>query len=77
MLSELDFIFAKANLAKSYNGVAPEFNEKGIINIRHGRHPLLDPMTVVPIDVRLGEEYKQLIITGPDTGGKTVSLKTV
>ena len=77
VLSELDFVFAKANLAKSYNGVAPEFNEKGIINIRHGRHPLLDPKTVVPIDVRLGEEYKQLIITGPNTGGKTVSLKTV
>lgn len=77
VLSELDFIFAKASLAKSYNGVAPEFNEKGIINIRHGRHPLLDPKTVVPIDVRLGEEYKQLIITGPNTGGKTVSLKTV
>lgn len=77
VLSELDFIFAKANLAKSYNGVAPEFNEKGIINIRHGRHPLLDSKTVVPIDVRLGEEYKQLIITGPNTGGKTVSLKTV
>lgn len=77
VLSELDFIFAKANLAKSYNGVAPEFNEKGIINIRHGRHPLLDPKAVVPIDVRLGEEYKQLIITGPNTGGKTVSLKTV
>lgn len=77
VLSELDFIFAKASLAKSYNGVAPEFNEKGIINIRHGRHPLLDSKTVVPIDVRLGEEYKQLIITGPNTGGKTVSLKTV
>ena len=77
VLSELDFIFAKANLAKSYNGVAPEFNEKGIINIRHGRHPLFDSKTVVPIDVRLGEEYKQLIITGPNTGGKTVSLKTV
>lgn len=77
VLSELDFIFAKASLAKSYNGVAPEFNENGIINIRHGRHPLLDPKTVVPIDVRLGEEYKQLIITGPNTGGKTVSLKTV
>ena len=77
VLAELDFIFAKANLAKSYNGVAPEFNEEGIINIRHGRHPLLNPKTVVPIDVRLGEEYKQLIITGPNTGGKTVSLKTV
>ena len=73
----LDFIFAKANLAKSYNGVAPEFNTEGHINIRKGRHPLLDAKKVVPIDVRLGEEYKQLIITGPNTGGKTVSLKTV
>ena len=77
ILSELDFIFAKANLAKSYNGVAPEFNTDGHINIRKGRHPLLDAKKVVPIDVRLGEEYKQLIITGPNTGGKTVSLKTV
>ena len=76
-LLELDFIFAKANLAKSYNGVAPVFNEDGIINIRKGRHPLLDSKTVVPIDVRLGEGYKQLIVTGPNTGGKTVSLKTV
>ena len=77
ILSELDFIFAKANLAKSYNGVAPDFNTDGHINIRKGRHPLLDAKKVVPIDVRLGEEYKQLIITGPNTGGKTVSLKTV
>ena len=77
VLSELDFIFAKANLAKSYNGVAPVFNEKGIIRIRKGRHPLLDPKKVVPIDVFLGENYKQLIVTGPNTGGKTVSLKTV
>ena len=77
ILSELDFIFAKANLAKSYNGVAPDFNTDGHINIRKGRHPLLDAKKVVPIDVRLGEDYKQLIITGPNTGGKTVSLKTV
>ena len=77
ILSELDFIFAKANLANSYNGVAPEFNTEGHINIRKGRHPLLDAKKVVPIDVRLGKEYKQLIITGPNTGGKTVSLKTV
>lgn len=76
-LSELDFIFAKANLAKSYNGVAPEFNENGIIHIRKGRHPLLDPKKVVPIDVYLGDTFKQLIVTGPNTGGKTVSLKTV
>ena len=77
VLAELDFIFAKANLAKSYNGVAPTFNENGIIRIRKGRHPLLDPKKVVPIDVFLGEGYKQLIVTGPNTGGKTVSLKTV
>ena len=77
VLSELDFIFAKANLAKSYNGVAPEFNENGMIHIRKGRHPLLDPKKVVPIDVYLGDTFKQLIVTGPNTGGKTVSLKTV
>ena len=77
ILSELDFIFAKANLAKTYNGVAPVFNEKGIIRIRKARHPLLDSKRVVPIDVTLGETYKQLIVTGPNTGGKTVSLKTV
>lgn len=77
VLAELDFIFAKANLAKSYNGVAPVFNEEGRINIRKGRHPLLDPKKVVPIDVRLGDSFRQLIITGPNTGGKTVSLKTV
>ncbi len=77
VLSELDFIFAKAHLAKTYNGVAPIFNERGYINIRKGRHPLLDPKKVVPIDVYLGENFKQLIVTGPNTGGKTVSLKTV
>lgn len=77
VLAELDFIFAKAQLAKSYNGIAPVFNEEGRINIRKGRHPLLDQKTVVPIDVRLGEDFRQLIITGPNTGGKTVSLKTV
>lgn len=77
ILAELDFIFAKAFLAKSYNGVAPTFNEEGRIKIMKGRHPLLDPKKVVPIDVRLGEDFKLLIVTGPNTGGKTVSLKTV
>lgn len=76
-LSELDFIFAKANLAKSYDGIAPTFNTNGFIHIRKGRHPLLNPKTVVPIDVEIGGKFKQLIITGPNTGGKTVSLKTV
>ena len=77
VLAELDFIFAKAQLAKSYNGVAPIFSEEGRIHIRKGRHPLLDAKKVVPIDVRLGEDFRQLIVTGPNTGGKTVSLKTV
>ena len=77
VLAELDFIFAKAQLAKSYNGVAPIFNEEGRIHIRKGRHPLLDTKKVVPIDVRLGEDFRQLIVTGPNSGGKTVSLKTV
>jgi DNA mismatch repair protein MutS2 len=77
MLAELDFIFAKAALAKSYNGVAPVFNDRGYIHIRKGRHPLLNPKTVVPLDVEIGGSYQQLIVTGPNTGGKTVSLKTV
>ncbi len=75
-LSELDFIFAKAALAKSYNGTTPVFHENGSIHIRKGRHPLLDPQKVVPIDIKLGGGYRQLIVTGPNTGGKTVSLKT-
>lgn len=76
-LLELDFIFAKAMLAKDYNGIAPVFNQDGHIHIRQGWHPLLDPKKVVPIDVELGGTFRQLIITGPNTGGKTVSLKTV
>lgn len=75
-LTTLDFIFAKAQLAKLHNGIAPIFNTEGKIHIRKGRHPLLNPKTVVPIDVILGDEFDQLIITGPNTGGKTVSLKT-
>lgn len=77
ILAELDFIFAKAAFAQTYNGVAPIFNEDGRLNIRKGRHPLLDKQKVVPIDVRLGDDFNLLIVTGPNTGGKTVSLKTV
>lgn len=77
LLTELDFIFAKAAFAKSYDGTQPEFNDEGIVEIKQGRHPLLDKHSVVPVDIRLGEEFSMLIITGPNTGGKTVSLKTL
>lgn len=77
LLSQLDFIFAKAALSRHYNGTEPKFNEKGRIHIKDGRHPLLDPQKVVPITVWLGDAFDQLIVTGPNTGGKTVSLKTV
>ncbi len=77
LLSYLDFVFAKAMLAKEYNGCQPQFNRKGRILIKKGRHPLIDKHKVVPIDVRLGSDFDLLIVTGPNTGGKTVSLKTV
>ncbi|MDY3825605.1 MAG: endonuclease MutS2 [Lachnospiraceae bacterium] len=77
VLVELDFIFAKAILAKEMNAVRPVFNDQRRINIKEGRHPLLDPKKVVPVTVRLGDDFRLLIITGPNTGGKTVSLKTV
>lgn len=77
ILTRLDFIFARAMLSKSYNGTEPVFNEKGHINIKKGRHPLLDKKNVVPIDIWMGKDFRLLVITGPNTGGKTVSLKTV
>lgn len=77
LLTKLDFIFSRAQLSKSYNGSEPIFNEHGIVNIKQGRHPLLDKKSVVPIDIRIGKDFELLIITGPNTGGKTVSLKTV
>ncbi len=77
LLSNLDFIFAKAKLALVQNAMPPVFNTEGRIRIRKGRHPLLDPARVVPIDIRLGEDFTILVITGPNTGGKTVTLKTV
>ena len=77
VLSHLDFVFAKAALSRSYKGSCPRLSDKGYLNIKKGRHPLIDPHKVVPIDVTLGLDYHQLIITGPNTGGKTVTLKTV
>lgn len=77
IMTLLDFIFAKASLALEQNATLPLFNTEGRIRIRKGRHPLLAASKVVPIDIRLGEEFDLLIITGPNTGGKTVSLKTV
>lgn len=77
LLSELDFIFARAQLAKSQNATEPRFNRDRIIDIKKARHPLIDKHKVVPIDIRIGEIFDLLIVTGPNTGGKTVSLKTV
>ncbi len=76
-MTALDFIFAKASLAMDQNATIPVFNADRRVRIRQGRHPLLDRKKVVPIDVRLGEDFDLLIVTGPNTGGKTVSLKTV
>lgn len=76
-LTQLDFIFARGNLAMSMNASKPVFNAEGRIHIKEGRHPLLDPKTVVPITLTLGDSFDLLIVTGPNTGGKTVSIKTV
>lgn len=75
-LTQLDFIFARASFSRNYKGTEPLFNQRGYINIKQARHPLLDPKAVVPIDIIIGQDYRLLMITGPNTGGKTVSLKT-
>lgn len=77
ILVNLDFIFAKAMLAKEMKATRPIFNTQGCLHIKDGRHPLLDPKKVVPINIWLGKDFDLLIVTGPNTGGKTVSLKTV
>ena len=77
LLTELDFIFARAQLSLFYRGSEPDFNVEGRIRIKKGRHPLIDPKKVVPVDIRIGEDFTMLVISGPNTGGKTVSLKTV
>ena len=77
LLAKLDFIFAKAALSRHYKGSEPSFNTQGFLNIKDGRHPLLDQTKVVPINIHLGKTFDLLVVTGPNTGGKTVSLKTV
>lgn len=75
-IGNLDLIFAKAKFASATNSIEPIINEEKVIDLKEARHPLIDPKTVVPIDIEIGKKYSSLIITGPNTGGKTVSLKT-
>lgn len=77
LLLQLDFIMAKGKLSRRMEGEEPTINDEGILNIRSGRHPLIDPKKVVPINVAVGRDYRTLVITGPNTGGKTVTLKTI
>lgn len=77
ILAHFDFVFAKAKLAQSMNAVEPSINDEGRTSIRSARHPLIDPAVVVPIDLELGDRFRMLLITGPNTGGKTVSMKTL
>ncbi|MCL2619682.1 MAG: hypothetical protein FWD97_01945 [Defluviitaleaceae bacterium] len=76
-LTYLDFVFAKSSLALDMQATKPEFNDFGVVNISKGRHPLLNVEKVVPMDIRIGEDFTALLITGPNTGGKTVALKTL
>lgn len=77
ILTHIDFVFAKGELSIKMNATVPRFNTKGYVNIKKARHPLLDPKTVVPTDIYIGKKFNTLLITGPNTGGKTVSLKTL
>ena len=77
VLSEIDFMFAKGKYARLIHGIRPKMNQKGIIRLVGARHPLIDARTVVANDIEIGDEYTTIVITGPNTGGKTVTLKTV
>ncbi len=77
LLIDLDVIFAKGKLSMLMGGEAPEIAEDGMLHLKSARHPLIDKKKVIPIDVKLGDDYKTLVVTGPNTGGKTVTLKTV
>ncbi|MEK8212288.1 endonuclease MutS2 [Paenibacillus sp. FSL L8-0463] len=77
ILGELDFIFAKARLARDMKATQPRMNDRGYLKLRKGRHPLIPAEQVVPLDVELGNQYNSIIVTGPNTGGKTVTLKTI
>ena len=77
ILTELDLIFARAKFSLKYDAYRPVLNDNGYVNLERARHPLLDPATVVPTDIRLGRDFDTLVITGPNTGGKTVVLKTL
>ena len=77
ILAQLDFVFAKARLAFEMHAVRPEVNIQGRVDLRQARHPLIAPVSVVPVDIRIGNEFNTLLITGPNTGGKTVALKTL
>src|SRR5699024_6896115 len=76
-LVDLNLIFSKANLGYKMNAVVPELNDRGIIDLKNARHPLIAKDKVVPTDISLGKDFDTLVITGPNTGGKTVSLKTI
>lgn len=77
LLTKLDFVLAKGKLAHKMNAIKPELNDEGKIRIRNGRHPLIDVNTIVPTNINIGYDFTQLIVTGPNTGGKTVCLKTI
>ena len=77
ILAQLDFVFAKARLAFEMHAVRPAVNIQGRVDLRQARHPLIAPVSVVPVDIRIGNEFNTLLITGPNTGGKTVALKTL